>query len=169
MTDYQPQQWHDFFMTVGAGAAALTGLAVVAMSMHVRTITMDPFLRHRARMILAGLTGVFMRCSLALMGNQGGRAVAIDLFIVALPVNIVGFFSYAPVPKTHSAHRSSLLRTMGSSACYFAEMGGAVLLFFGKPWGLNVAAVAMIANFVFIITGSWLLLVGIREDETPPA
>ncbi len=169
MTPYQPEQWHDFFLTVGGGAAALTGLGVVAMSMHVQTITMDPVLRHRARMILAGLAGVFMRCSLALMGGQDGRAVAIDLFVVCLFVTIIGLFSYAPISKIPTAHRSSLLRTIGGTACYSIEMLGAVLLFFGATWGLTVAAVAMVANFFFMISGSWLLLLGIRQDETPAA
>src|SRR4051812_48979977 len=97
---YQLEQWHDFFVTVGGGAAALTGLAVVAMSIHVRTITMDPILRHRARMTLAALAGVFMRCSLALMGGQGERAVALELLAVCLVLTVMGFFSYAPISKT---------------------------------------------------------------------
>jgi hypothetical protein len=169
MTIYQPEQWHDFFLTVGGGAAALTGLVVVAMSMHLQIIMMDPTLRHRARMILAGLAGVFMRCSLALMGGQGGRAVAIELFVVCLLVTVLSFFSYTPISKTGSPHRSSLFRMIGGNVCYSTEMLGAVLLFFGAPWGLTVAAVAMVANFFFMISGSWLLLLGVRQDETQAA
>lgn len=169
MTSYQPQEWHEFFVTVGGGAAALTGLAVVAMSIHTQAITADPVLRHRARMILAGLAGTFMRCSLALMGGQAARAVAIDLFAVCLLVAIVGVFSYSPVSKTSTAHRSSFVRTVGVATCYGIEMLGAVLLFFGTTWGLTVAAVAMVANVFFTISGSWLLLVGVQQDETRAA
>ncbi len=61
--------WHDYFMTVGAGAAALTGLVFVAMTLHLEDITKDPVHRHPARTILIGLTAVFIRCALVLMGG----------------------------------------------------------------------------------------------------
>lgn len=165
MTIYRPEEWHSFFMTVGAGAAALTGLVVVAMSMHLRTILTDPVMSHRARMTLTGLGSVFMRCSLVLMGGQGARAVAIELFVVCLLVMVISVFSYAPISRIRSPHHSSLLRTMGASVCYGAEMLGAILLFFGIPWGLTVAAIAMVANFSWMLSSSWLLLLGVRQDE----
>jgi len=167
VTTYQPEQWEGFFLAVGGGAAVLTGLVVVAMSMHLPVITADPALRHRARMILASLAGVFMRCSLALMGGQDGRAVAIDLFAVCLVLVVLNLRSYAPVAKSHVAHRVSRLRTMGGIACYGAEMIGAALLFSGVGWGLHVAAVAMVASFAVMISSSWLLLLGVRPDENP--
>src|SRR5438445_7766067 len=76
--------WHDYFMTVGAGAAALTGLVFVAMTLHLEEITQDPVHRHRARSILAGLTAVFIRCALVLMGGQNNQAVAVELIGVLL-------------------------------------------------------------------------------------
>lgn len=93
MGGYQPDQWHDFFITVGGGAAALTGLVVVAMSLHLGVIAGDPVLRHRARSILAGLAAVFMRSALVLMGGQSGQAVGAELFAVALVVTVLGFTS----------------------------------------------------------------------------
>src|SRR5262249_43724142 len=75
---YSPERWHDFFLMVGGGAAALTGLVVVAMSLHLDVIVGDPALRHRGRSILTGLAGVFMRCALVLMGGQNGQAVAVE-------------------------------------------------------------------------------------------
>ena len=60
-TTFPASQWHDYFMTVGAGAAALTGLVFVAMTLHLDEIITNPVHRHRARTILAGLTAVFIR------------------------------------------------------------------------------------------------------------
>jgi hypothetical protein len=57
-------------------------------------------------------------------------------------------------------------RTVGITACYVAEMTGAVILFLGSSIGMYVAAVAMVSNFYFVITGSWLLLIGIGPDES---
>lgn len=165
MATYRPEEWHDFYLAVAGGSAALTGLLVVAMSLHLRTILSDRALSHRARMILAGLAGAFMRSSLVLMGGQGARLVATELFVVCLLILVLGVISYAPISKIDSPHRSSIYRMLGSSVCYGIEMVGAVLMFVGVPWGLNLAAVAMITNFFFVFSGSWLLLLGVRVDE----
>lgn len=57
---YRPDQWHDFFVMVGTGAAGLTGLLVVAMSLHLKVVAHDPALRHRALSILVGLAATFI-------------------------------------------------------------------------------------------------------------
>jgi hypothetical protein len=36
-----PTSWHDYFITVGGGAAALTGLVFVAMTLHLEDITIE--------------------------------------------------------------------------------------------------------------------------------
>jgi hypothetical protein len=163
--EYHPEQWHDFFVTVGGGAAALTGLAVVGMSMHVQTISKDPVLLNRARMILVGLAGVFMRCSLALMGGLGEQGVAVALFTVALVVMTIGFVSYAPITRSAKAQGAALRRMIGGTTLYCLEMVGAGFLFNGFGWGLILTAIAMVANFYFAVSGSWLLLMGIGFDE----
>ena len=53
---YRAAQWHDFFVMVGTGAAALTGLVFVAMSLNVAAITQDATHRYRAVGNLTGLT-----------------------------------------------------------------------------------------------------------------
>jgi len=164
---YRPEQWHDFFLMVGGGAAALTGLVVVAMSLHLDVIAADPVLRHRARSILTGLAAVFMRCGLVLMGGQGGRAVASELFLVCAIITVAGVASFVEVARRHEpVPRASVYRTAGSITCYATEMVGAAMLFAGSSLGLYLVGVAMVANFFFMISGSWLLLVGVSRDET---
>src|SRR5215472_4874204 len=137
MDPYRPAQWHDFFLMVGGGAAALTGLVVLAMSLHLDVIADDVVLRHRARSILTGLAAVFMRCALVLMGGQSGRAVAAVLFAVAGLVAVAGVVSYRQVTRNGRAvPRSSVYRTAGGLACYLTEMAGAVALFAGSSLGL---------------------------------
>lgn len=58
-----------------------------------------------------------------------------------------------------------MYRTAGGIACYSIEMAGAAALFAGSAAGLYVVAVAMVANFFFMISGSWLLLIGVTRDE----
>jgi len=164
---YNPAEWHDFFLMVGGGAAALTGLVVVAMSLHLDVIARDQVLRHRARSILTGLAAVFIRCGLALMGGQGGRAVAVEIFGVCAIIAVAGISSFKQASRSgQPVPRSSVLRTIGGTSCYTCEMLGAAALFLGSPYGLYVIGVAMVANFFFMISGSWLLLIGVSHDET---
>jgi hypothetical protein len=160
---YQPAVWHDYFMMVGGGAAALTGLVFVAMTLHLEEVTGDPVHRHRARTILTGLTAVFIRCALVLMGGQNGQAVAVELIAVLAVVETILYRSIREAAR--SADRGVLLRTMGSFACLIAEQIGALILFFGNPWGLYVVGLGMMSSFIFMVTGAWLLLVGVGARE----
>jgi hypothetical protein len=167
---YDPAQWHDFFVLVGSGSAALSGLVVVAMSLHLDAIVRDRPLRHRAWAALTGLVFVFTRCALVLMGGQSGRIVAVELFVVCLIATVFSLTGVwrivrDPEPTPHPI----LHRTAGHTACYLSEMIGAVVLFLGSSVGLYIAAVAMVSNFYFMISGSWMLLVGISEQRQSPS
>jgi len=56
-------------------------------------------------------------------------------------------------------------RLAGGTACYLAEVAGAILLILGYSEGLYIAAIATIVLFGFLISGAWLLLIGIHEDQ----
>jgi hypothetical protein len=45
------------------------------------------------------------------------------------------------------------------------EQAGAVILFAGNPWGLYVVGIGMMSSFIFMVTGAWLLLVGVGQEE----
>jgi len=55
---YRPEQWHDFFVMVGGGAAALTGLVFVALSLNLESIAKDATHRYRANGISALIPSV---------------------------------------------------------------------------------------------------------------
>src|SRR3989442_15518690 len=124
--------WHDYFIVVGSGAAALTGLVFVAMTLHLDDIVSDPVHRHRARTILTGLTAVFIRCALALMGGQNGQATAVELIFVLLVVEGVLYPSIRQA--INSADQRELLRTLGSFSCLVLEQTGPLILFSGRVW-----------------------------------
>jgi hypothetical protein len=164
---YQPTVWHDYFFMVGGGAAALTGLVFVAMTLHLQEITSDAVHRHRARTILTGLTAVFIRCALVLMGGQSGQAVAVELIGVLVVVEAILYSSFRMAER--SADRGVFLRTLGSFACLVTEQIGALILFFGSEWGLYVVGIGMMSSFIFMVTGAWLLLVGVGVQEAAQA
>jgi hypothetical protein len=164
---YRADEWHDFFVMVGTGAAALTGLLVVAVSLHLEVVANDAALRHRARSVFAGLAAAFMRCALVLMGGQNHKTVGLELLIICMFVIATGINSYSKTLKynRHISH-SIKYRTMGNISCYLGEIVGAIILISGSIAGLYIAAIAMVSNFYFMFSGSWLLLVGISSDET---
>ena len=159
--------WHDYFVVVGTGAAALTGLVFVAMTLHLEDIVDHPVHRHRARTILTGLTAVFIRCSLVLMANQSQQAVAVELFAVLVVAEIVLYRSTRDALS--AADMPVFLRAVGSFACLVLEQLGAVILFAGGAWGLYVVGVGMMSSFVFMVTGAWLLLVGVEASQRVPS
>jgi hypothetical protein len=166
-TSFDAGLWHDYFMTVGGGAAALTGLVFVAMTLHLDEIINNPVHRHRARSILAGLTAVFIRCALVLMGGQNSQTVAFELIAVLVVVEAILYRSIMLAAR--DADNRVLLRAIGSFACLVLEQIGAVVLFFGASWGLYVVAVGMMSSFIFMVTGAWLLLVGVGMREAAEA
>jgi modulator of FtsH protease len=166
-TAFPVSQWHDYFMTVGGGAAALTGLVFVAMTLHLDEIINNPVHRHRARTILAGLTAVFIRCALVLMGGQNAQAVAVELIAVLIVVETILYRSITQAAR--DADNQVLLRALGSFACLVLEQAGALVLFFGSTWGLYVVALGMMSSFIFMVTGAWLLLVGVGMQEAADA
>jgi len=164
---YQPALWHDYFVVVGTGAAALTGLVFVAMTLHLDDITRNPVHRHRARTILTGLTAVFIRCSLVLMGGQNGQAIAIEIIGVLVIVEVILYNSIRQAIR--NADNGVLWRTIGSFACLVLEQIGAVILFTGNAAGLYVVGLGMMSSFIFMVTGAWLLLVGVGATEAARA
>ena len=157
---YDAVAWRDYFVMVGGGAAALTGLVFVAMTLHLQDIVHHPVHRHRARTILTGLTAVFLRCGLILMGDQSRQAVALEIIGVLVVVEVVLYRSLADAVRARDP--GVLVRGVGSFACLVLEQLGAVILFAGGAWGLYVVALGMLASFVFMVTGAWLLLVGVE-------
>ena len=160
-------QWHDYFVVVGGGAAALTGLVFVAMTLHLDDIVNHPVHRHRARTILTGLTAVFIRCGLVLMGGQSLQWVAVEIIGVLVVVEVVLYSSTRAARD--AADFSVLARSVGSFATLVVEQLGAVIIFTGAAWGLYIVGLGMMSSFVFMVTGAWLLLVGVQATEAAPA
>ena len=53
----------------------------------------------------------------------------------------------------------------GGTMCYLAEVIGAMFLILGSSAGLDIAAIAIRILFAFLISGAWLLMIGIYEDR----
>jgi hypothetical protein len=153
---------------VGTGAAALTGLVFVAMSLNVGAVKGDTAHRYRASGSLTGLASVFVLSGLVLMGGQHHQAVGAEVLIVAAGAATFFVWRFLHTRRFSGSDAAlSVYRSLGSTICYFAEMAGAALLIGGDSLGLYLVAVGIMVNFYFMISGAWLLLV-CAEDPDPP-
>src|SRR6516164_9652026 len=88
------EQWSNFFVMVGSGAAALAGLIFVAMSINHEIIIRNKTHKNRAINMLTGFTAIFMASGFALVGNQYIGALGYEwlfLWIIATVIFIRGY------------------------------------------------------------------------------
>ena len=158
---YNPDQWSNFFVLVGTGAAALTGLVFVAVTINLRGVVEDATHRYRAINMLTGFTSVFVISALSLMGHQTSRTLGAEWLIVSLLAATINTNGYIQAFRLKSSlYALSRFRMAGGSACYLGQIVGSVLLLAGVRAALYIGATALIVNFGFLVSGSWLLIVG---------
>lgn len=160
------EQWSDFFVMVGSGAAALAGLIFVAMSIKHEIIIQNATHKNRAINMLSGFTAIFMASGVALIGNQNPGALGIEwlvLWLIATAIFIRGYV--VAIRSGMSSIGLNAPRLAGGTICYLAEVISAVLLILGYGSGLYIAAIAIVVLFAFLISGAWLLMIGIYEDR----
>jgi len=163
---FEPAQWNDFFVLVGTGSAALTGLVFVALTINLSGVAKDATHRYRAINMLSGFTAAFVLSSLALMGHQTYRTLGIEWLLVSLlaaGINTNGYIQGFRL--VGSRYALSRIRIVGGSACYVGEIIGSLMLCFGSRTGIYVGAIALIVNFYFLVSGSWLLIVGTSRSS----
>ena len=154
-------QWNNFFVLVGTGSAALTGLVFVAISVNLKDVIRDATHTYRAINMLTGFTAVFILSSFALMGRQTHQSLGLEWLIVSLlagAINTRGYIRGFSVAG--SRYALSPFRVAGGTACYLGQIIGSAAFFLGADWGIYVSATALIVNFFFLVSGSWLLIVG---------
>ena len=161
------EQWNNFFVMVGGGSAALLGLIFVAMSINHEIIIRNTTHKNRAINMLTGFTAIFMASSLALIGNQYLGVLGFEwlaLWLIATVIFIRGYV--IAIRSGMSSVGLKAPRLAGGTICYIAEVISAIFLILGYHSGLYIAAIAIIVLFAFLISGAWLLMIGIYEDRT---
>ena len=146
---------------VGTGSAALTGLVFVALTINLKEVARDATHRYRAINMLSGFTAAFLLSAVAVMGSQTYRSLGIEWLLVsavAAGVNTNGYIQ--GLKSAGSRYALTTFRIVGGSLCYLAMLIGSTMICFGSGAGVSVLAIAVLVNFGFLISGSWLLIVG---------
>jgi hypothetical protein len=158
---YVPGQWNNFFVLVGTGSAALMGLVFVAMSINLERVAKDATHRYRAINMLSGFLAAFIISSLTLMGHQTYRSIGLEWLIVSVFAAAINTNGYVQgLRLVGSRYALGLVRIVGGSACYLAQIIGSLMLCVALGAGLYVGAVGLILNFHFLVSGAWLLIIG---------
>jgi hypothetical protein len=160
-------QWDNFFLMVGGGAAALTGLIFVAMSINPEVIIRNSTHKNRAINMLSGFSAIFMACSFALIRRQYISALGFEWLVLWLIATVTFIRGYViAIGSGMSSIGLTMPRLLGGTMCYLAQVIGAILLILGHSSGLYIAAIASIVLFAFLISGAWLLIIGVYDDQT---
>ena len=161
-----PEQWNNFFVMVGSGAAALAGLIFVAMSINHQIIIQNTTHKNRAINMLTGFTAIFMASSFALIGNQNLGVLGFEWLVLWLIATVIFIRGYVIALRSGMSFIGlKTPRLAGGTICYLAEVISAIFLICGYSPGLYIAAIGIIVLFAFLISGAWLLMIGIYEDR----
>jgi hypothetical protein len=151
---------------VGGGAAALAGLIFVAMSINPKIIIQNTTHKNRAINMLSGFTAIFMASGLALIGDLNLGVLGFEWLVLWLIASIIFIRGYViAIRSGMSSIGLNIPRLAGGTICYLAEVISAIFLILGYSSGLYIAAVAIIVLFAFLISGAWLLMIGVYDDR----
>ena len=161
------EHWDNFFVMAGGGAAALAGLIFVAMSINHEIIIRNMTHKNRAINMLTGFTAIFMASGIALMGDQPHVLFGAEWLVLWLIATIIFIRGYVIAIRAGMSFIGlNVPRLAGGTLCYLAELVSAIFFILGYRSGLYIAAVAIVVLFAFLISGAWLLMIGIFEDKT---
>lgn len=160
---YKPDLWAGFFSMIGGGVVVLTGLVFIALSLGLEGMIKEATHKYRSINTLAGLTAIFIRCGLILMGGQNHVAVGIEWLITAAIGAAIFLYGFRQAYRFGS--KPSMYRLTISMLLYLVEMAGSLVLIRGSLTGLYIASIAMILNIGFMISAAWLLVVGVYNEK----
>ena len=159
------EQWNNFFIMVGGGAATLAGLIFVAISINPERIVQNTTHKNRAINMLSGFSAIFLACGLALLGDQNLLALGYEwlvLWTIATFIFVRGYV--VALNSGMSSFGLNPARLAIGTLCYFAEVAAAIFLVLGHSAGLYIAALATISLFAVFISGAWPLVIGTYEE-----
>ena len=162
---YEPELWHDFFLMVGGGAAALAGLVFVAMSINLKAIVHDATHRARAGATMIGFTSMFILSGLALVAHQTAFWLGIEWLATTAIYAYVYVAGYVASLRLHGSDTGRTgYRITIAALCTIAQIVGSVMLMANMGEGALVAAVGLMLNIGSLVSGAWLLMVGICDE-----
>ncbi|HYK98697.1 MAG TPA: hypothetical protein VEU77_09950 [Candidatus Acidoferrales bacterium] len=172
--DLEVVGWHDFYVMTGGAAAALTGLVVVALSLHARAIMAHPLYRDRAfAAIIALLTQVFIAAAVLVphqsavaLGTEVGIAAAFWLGRTIWAIPYIRSNSRRQRSRAYESRRPLTRWAMEWGVWLvwvFALVGSSLELIAQSANGLDLLAIAMVLMFGSQMWSAWVLIAEVTE------
>lgn len=169
LSAYDAAAWHDFFVTAGTGAAALTGLLFVALSIQLDRILGHPEHRFRARGNFFGLTLVMVMALVVLMPSLNNRWLGLGLIVPNLTAAVVnGWHIRGVLPTFFSGSIVFPLRVGLSYVLILSGVYGGISVMVGAGGGLLWPAIESIGMLLIALLGAGSLLVGVAQRSSAP-
>jgi modulator of FtsH protease len=163
---YDPAAWHDFFLTAGTAAAALTGLLFVALSIHLDRILGHAEHRFRARGNFFGLTVVMVTALIVLIPTLNGRWLGAWLIVTnAAAATLTTWHFRRVLPSFFGGSVVFQLRVALAYVLIVVGAIGGVSMILGAGGGLVWPAAESIGMLLIALLGAWSLLVGVAQDS----
>jgi hypothetical protein len=159
---YDPSAWHDLYLMVGGAAAVLTGLIFVGVSLHLRPILSDRWLRGRAESSLLALLVVVILSGALLIPGQDRRILGAEVVAVALVSPLHSLQGVVHLARPDRLRQSAEL-VIGLLGALLAALAGLSLI---VQWGgglwllLPGGAIALTSS----VWNAWRLLVDVAAE-----
>lgn len=164
MNAYDAGAWHDFFVTAGTAAAALTGLLFVALSIQLDRVLGHPEHRFRARGNFFGLTVVMVMALVVLMPSLSARWLGVGLIVPNLTAAAVNAWHIRRVlPTFFTGSVIFPLRVAFSYVLILMGVIGGISVIWSVGGGLLWPAIEAIGMLLIALLGAWSLLVGVAQ------
>ena len=166
--------WHDFYVMAGGAAAALTGLVVVALSLHAKAIMAHPLFRDRAfAAIVALMTQVFLAAAV-LVPTQSSAALGVEVGVVAAFWLARSVWAIPYIRRNSARLRGRAYEYRRPASHWALEwtvwivwvvalVASAVELILGSANGLYLLAAAMVLMFGSQVWSAWVLIAEVTE------
>jgi len=162
----EAELWQNFYVMAGGAAAALTGLVLVALSLHLRATLGHPLYRDRAFSSLQGLVTTLL-ISCAVLTPQSLTAIGIEIGLLSL-YWLARFAQFIRLFTGVQPHRRSAggddRRVLWAFEWFswllwvLAIAASGVLLLLADPRAFYLLDAAIAAGFVLIIWNVWVLM-----------
>ena len=154
-------EWQNLLCAQAEAAATLTGLVFVAVSINLTRIVETPGLPERAAESILHFLQVFFVCTVAMVPRQPMRALAVEIFAIAIlswGIQSAGQVRYARSRAGHPLHwlMSRVVQTQLANIPFIV---GAVYLSFGSQIGFFWLVPGFLFSFAAGVANAWVLLV----------
>jgi hypothetical protein len=163
---YDPKVWHDFYLMVGGAAAALTGLILVAMSLHLAEIRASEIHRARANVSLLVLASKVALAGFVLMPGQPRQLLGAEIFLFGL------WFGYLFIEfgrkvrySGRGAYEQGRLRAILAAISIVVFLLSGPSLVVGWGGGLFLTGTTDLYALWLMVNTAWALVIGVEPTK----